>query len=145
MKKKHILRIIILLALSFVLSACGTRVLPASWPGITVAGDTVYVAYSNFVYALELDDGDEVWRFPKEAEGSQAFFAEPVLTKDGQLLIGAYNSLFYSLDAETGDESRNRGRELAYRRSREPVDRQSIGHRWSHLRPQRRPHPLLPG
>jgi len=105
MKKKHILLIILLLALSFVLSACGIRVMPSSWPGITVAGDTVYVAYSNFVYALELDDGDEIWHFPEEAEGSLSFFANPVLTEDDQLLIGAYNSLFFSLDSETGQEN----------------------------------------
>jgi outer membrane protein assembly factor BamB len=105
MKKKHILLIITLLALSFVLSACGIRVMPSSWPGLTVAGDTVYVAYSNFIYALEADDGDEIWRFPEEAEGSLAFFANPVLTGDNQLLVGAYNSHFFSLDPETGQDN----------------------------------------
>jgi outer membrane protein assembly factor BamB len=63
------------------------------------------VAYSNFVYALELDDGDEIWHFPEEAEGSLAFFAKPVLTEDNQLLIGAYNSLFFSLDPQSGQDN----------------------------------------
>jgi outer membrane protein assembly factor BamB len=63
------------------------------------------VAYNNFVYALDLDDGDDIWQFPKEADRSLTFFADPVLTEDGQLLIGTYNNLFYSLDAETGREN----------------------------------------
>ncbi|MGD8457390.1 MAG: PQQ-binding-like beta-propeller repeat protein [Anaerolineales bacterium] len=105
MKNKHILLIISLLVLSVLLSACGTRVLPSSWPGITAVGDTVYVAYNNSVYALELDDGDDIWTFPDEADRSQTFFASPVLTKDGQVLIGTYNNLFYSIDAETGREN----------------------------------------
>jgi len=105
MKNKHILLIVTLLALSILLSACGTRVLPSSWPGITAVGDTVYLAYNNFVYALELDDGDDIWTFPDEADRSQTFFASPVLTEDGQILIGTYNNLFYSIDAETGREN----------------------------------------
>jgi outer membrane protein assembly factor BamB len=105
MKNKHILLIVTLLALALLLSACGIRVMPSSWPGITVAEDTVYVAYNNFVYALELDDGDEIWTFPEEADRSQSFFADPVLTQDGQLLVGAYNNLFFSIDAETGNEN----------------------------------------
>jgi outer membrane protein assembly factor BamB len=107
MKNKHILLIVTLLALSVLLSACGIRVMPSSWPGITVAGDTVYVAYNNFVYALELGNGDYIWEFPEkeELDRAQTFFASPVLTEDGQLLVGTYNHLFYSLDAETGREN----------------------------------------
>lgn len=105
MKNKHILLIVTLLALSVLLSACGIRVLPSSWPGITVAGDKVYVAYNNFVYALALDSGKDIWTFPEEAVRSQAFFAKPTLTDDGQVLVGTYNHLLYSIDAETGREN----------------------------------------
>lgn len=105
MKNKYILLIVTLLALTILLSACGIRVMPSSWPGITVAEDMVYVAYNNLVYALELDDGDDIWAFPEEPDRSQMFFANPVLTEDGQVLIGSYNNLFYSIDVETGREN----------------------------------------
>lgn len=105
MKKNKLLTIIFLLAFGVLLSACGTRVMPSSWPGITVDGDTVYVAYNPHVYALRLDNGREIWRFPNEPDNSLTIFAAPVMTEDGQLLAGGYNHIFYSLDPDTGQEN----------------------------------------
>ena len=105
MKKKITLISLTLLALSITLSACGTRVLPSSWPGILVDGDVVYVAYQTQVYALDLKDGDEIWKFPRKADNGQSFYSAPVLTEDGQLLAGSYGNVFYSLDPENGEEN----------------------------------------
>lgn len=105
MKKKITLISLTLLALSITLSACGIRVLPSSWPGILVDGDVVYVAYKSSVYALDLEDGDEIWKFPGKADNGLSFYSAPALTEEGQLLAGSYSNVFYSLDPETGEEN----------------------------------------
>lgn len=106
MKKYSLLLVFSLLALSFVLSGCGILINPSSWPGITVYEDTVFVAYEGHVYALQVNNGIERWRFPEDADSNISFYAAPVLTEDGQLLVGSYSGSgnngnnLYSLDPD---------------------------------------------
>lgn len=95
---------ILLILLAGLLSGCagGTGV-ATSWPGLTVNDGTAYVAYNTFVYAVDVEAGTEVWRFPDEADNAVQFFAAPAITEDGRVLAGSYNNRLYSLDAETGD------------------------------------------
>lgn len=103
------LTLFILLALgAFFLSACGGRqTLVNTWPGLATDGERAYVSSGSFIYAVDVQTGREVWRYPAEADSKQLFFATPVLTEDGQLLIGSEgsNHAFVSLDAETGKEN----------------------------------------
>jgi hypothetical protein len=39
----------------------------ASWPGITVSGDMIYMAYGPAVYAISPETHLAVWKFPTEA------------------------------------------------------------------------------
>jgi outer membrane protein assembly factor BamB len=79
-----------LLALAaLTLSACGTQVPVNNWPGLAADAERAYVASGSFVYAVNLTNGGEAWRYPAEAEGGYLFYANPVLTPDGQLLIGS--------------------------------------------------------
>lgn len=100
MKNKRFLSIAVLLLASLALSACGSRFGASSWPGITVdpQGETAYLAYNQHVYALNVADGQEQWRFPVEANTRITFYAAPQLTEDGQLLLAGYDKMLYSVD-----------------------------------------------
>jgi len=104
-----------LLSSAIALSGCsGRRFIATSWPGLTVDQNTAYLAYNQHVYAIELDNGRENWRFPTEPDNSLSFYAPPTLTDDGQLLVGGYDNALYSLNPESGevnwtfDEAKNR-------------------------------------
>jgi outer membrane protein assembly factor BamB len=55
---------------------------------------------------VDLKNGSEVWRYPAKVDAGLLYFANPVLTADGQLLIGSAgkNHDFISLDPVTGKE-----------------------------------------
>lgn len=87
------------------LSACsGRRFSATSWPGIAVSDDTAYVAFGQHVYAVNLENGRERWRYPDPADNKISFFSAPVLTEDGQLIIGGYDNVLRSLNPENGRE-----------------------------------------
>ena len=88
------------------LSACGTPPVN-NWPGLSADAEKAYVAGGTFVYAVNLGDGNEAWRYPDEANNKHQFFAAPTLTPDGQLLVGSAGTehVFLSLDPATGKET----------------------------------------
>ncbi|MCW5876783.1 MAG: PQQ-binding-like beta-propeller repeat protein [Anaerolineales bacterium] len=100
MKKLHLL---IFLLLGLLLTACGTPQEAGSWPGITVDENAglAYVAYGQHVYAVQLENGLERWRFPAD-NGAFGSFAAPQLGANGQLLVSGYDHTLYSLDAGSG-------------------------------------------
>lgn len=105
MKNKILLVSLLLIALALLTSGCsGSASTASSWPGVAVNGSTAYVAYNQHVYAVNLENGLERWRFPQEAKNTISFFAPPVLTSDNQLLVGGYDKILYSLDAANGAE-----------------------------------------
>ena len=106
MKNRFTLILFVLLA-ALLLSSCvggsaargGT-----SWPGLAADADNVYIADGTYVYAVALANGKQLWKFPEKSSGS--FFAAPVLTEDGQLLVGSEGNdhVLYSIDPKTGKE-----------------------------------------
>lgn len=108
MKTKSLILIMGLVALGLILSACvGGAGQTTSWPGLTVDldGEVAYVASGTQVYAVNLVNGTEKWRFPAESDNKITFYAPPALTDDGQLIVGGYNSLLYSLNPENGQQN----------------------------------------
>ncbi|MDH3943215.1 MAG: PQQ-binding-like beta-propeller repeat protein [Anaerolineae bacterium] len=111
MKKIRYPTIFSLLALSLFLGGCGTLINPSSWPGLAVEGESVYIAYGSHVYALQLSNGAEQWRFPEEAENSLSFYSAPVLDGDGSLYFGSYSQSasngnnIYKVDQKNGNET----------------------------------------
>lgn len=104
MKKNRLFFVIIfLILLSSLLSACaGGGAAAVSWPGLTVDGETGYLAFNQHIFAINLANGTEIWRFPREADNQISFYAAPALT-DGQLLAGSYtNHTLYSLNPADG-------------------------------------------
>lgn len=107
MKTKRLTLIILLALGALFLSACSGQPLVTTWPGLAADAEYAYVSSGSFIYAVDLQNGREVWRYPEEADSKILFFASPVLTADGQLLIGSAGSEhpFISLDAKTGKEN----------------------------------------
>lgn len=106
MKIKIIILTITLLLLSSILSACaGAAGAANSWPGLTADQETAYLAYQNHVYAIQVENGVEKWRYPNEAERNVTFFADPALSQDGQLIAGGYDNVLYSLNSENGNKN----------------------------------------
>ncbi len=101
------------LALSVLLSACGGRP-SASWPEMSLAGDTLYVAAGSHVYALEASTGKAVegWTFPNPDDKEQSaslFYAAPAVMDDVLFIgsssaTGTSNGRIYAVDANTGAE-----------------------------------------
>lgn len=106
MKNKFLFVILALLALSLALSACADGQMMASgWPGITADEETAYVSFNQHVYAINLTNGMEKWRYPTEPDNKITFYAPPALTDDGQVIVGGYDNILYSLNAQNGEFS----------------------------------------
>ena len=90
---------ILALLAGILLSACsGSSLTPSSWPGLATNGDALFVALSSHVYAVDAK-GNEMWRYPAEADRSKTFYADPAVTSDGQVIVGDYSKNLYSIDS----------------------------------------------
>ena len=98
--------LVLLLASSVLLSACSggaSRIAASSWPGFTVDGETIYVSSGQFVRALKLENGNQMWQYPVEAEKTLTFYAPPVVL-DGMVIAGDYQDTIHGLKANTGSQ-----------------------------------------
>ena len=102
MKKKYLVLLGLLLPLALVLSGCAAGLTASSWPSITTDAKDAYLAGGSYVYAVNLQTGAQTWRFPSSASAANPFYATPVLTSDGQLIVGGFDKKLYSLNAQTG-------------------------------------------
>ncbi len=101
---KRLIAISLIVLASLVLSACATGANAGSWPGLAADKDNAYLANGAFVYAVRLTDGVKVWQYPPDKAGTELFYSNPVLTPDGQLLVGSSGRDYslVSLDSATG-------------------------------------------
>lgn len=78
-----------------------------NWHGLAADAERAYLSNGSLVYAVDLKTGKEVWHYPAEANSKLLFYATPVLTADGQLLIGSAGTThpFVSLNPATGKEN----------------------------------------
>ena len=68
------------------------------WSTPVINDNLVYFgSHDNNVYAVDLDDGSEVWRF--STKGTVA--GRPLLIRD-LLVVGSFDKKLYALDADTG-------------------------------------------
>ena len=102
MKRLTVISLLVLAGL--LLSACSTGTSSNSWPGLAADKDNAYLAYGQFIYAVQISNGVKVWQYPAQA-GNEQFHANPVVTSDGQVLVGSSGRDYgiYSLDAKTGN------------------------------------------
>jgi outer membrane protein assembly factor BamB len=105
MKKFSLISLLVLGA--FVLSACTGQAPVNTWPGLAVDAQHAYLSTGSFIYAIDLQTGKEVWHYPEDGGSKYLYFATPVLTADGQLLIGSQGTetTFVSINPATGKEN----------------------------------------
>ncbi len=105
----------VLLTVIVLLTGCGSSssqamMTGASWPGVTVDDDTIYIAFSAHVYAVDPQTNDAIWVFPTEAQSTGSFFGSPVTfyaapaVRDDLVVVLDYNNTIYGLDRVTGAE-----------------------------------------
>lgn len=106
MKLKNLswLFLILVISTGFISGCTGTTTIATSWPGLFVDQDTAYLAYNQQIYAINVLNGSEIWRYPAEANAKISFYAAPDLTADSQLIVSSYDYVLYSLDAANGME-----------------------------------------
>jgi len=98
MRKKLFLISLILLG-AVLLSACSTA-RSTSWPGLAANGDVAYLADGTLVYAINLKDGKEAWRYSDKNDNKAQFYSTPAITSDGLVIVGSAGGTYtlYSLD-----------------------------------------------
>jgi outer membrane protein assembly factor BamB len=94
--------VLAILIIGLLLSSCVGALTP-SYPGLLVTTDTAYIANAPYVYSINLADGAMIWRQPDKAENAKQYFAAPVLSPDGSLLLtGDYANNLTGRDPKTG-------------------------------------------
>jgi eukaryotic-like serine/threonine-protein kinase len=96
MKLKLIIPIV-LVSLGLFLGACSGGTSYNAEPGIAAVSNTAYVAFGSFVYAVNLDNGTQSWRYPDSAQSGVSFYSAPLLV-DNMAVVGGYNSILYGID-----------------------------------------------
>ncbi len=98
--KRSLIISLLTIIIAGLMSGCSGGTVSSSWPGIMVdkSSETVYLANQNQVYALQASSGSLKWQFPEKKDGGKTFYAPPVLTGDGQLIVSGYDNKLYSLN-----------------------------------------------
>jgi len=105
MNSKKLYLISTLLLLSIFISACSSSVYAStSWHGLTADANFAYLAAGTQVYGVDLNTGIQKWKFPAKPN-AKGFYANPVLTPDGQLLVPSYDHFLYNIDPNNLDPS----------------------------------------
>lgn len=92
MSKKLLLISMVLLGAVFLSACTGGSVRGSSWPGLSADANTAYLADGPIVYAVNLKDGSELWHYPAKANSKEVFYAAPVITSDGLVIVGSAGS-----------------------------------------------------
>ena len=105
MNLKKFLPIISFIAIALFISACGSAYQSTGWHGLANDTDNVFLAAGTQVFSIDISSGSENWRYPEKANAKIAFYTNPVLTSDGQLLVPSYDTNLYSLNPTTGSQN----------------------------------------
>ena len=98
MKRIFLPTILVLTALLLVGCASRGAVAASSWPGLTVVEDTAYLAYNQYVRAIDLSSGRELWSYPSDEDSKATFFAPPALSSEGIVVVGSYDNQVLALE-----------------------------------------------
>jgi outer membrane protein assembly factor BamB len=103
--------VLALLCLMIVLSACGSPQVAQNWPGLTLAGDTIYVisGLPQRVYMLDAETGGQKGTFVPRGEVKGTPYWSPVAVGGGLAYVGfadpqGGNAGLHAFDPETGQE-----------------------------------------
>ena len=102
--KKFLFISLILLAATLLAGCAGGGMAASSWPGLSIDSTKAYIAYGPAVYAVDLSTGQELWRYPREANRSITFYAPPAPSESDLVIAGGYDNKVYALNPGTGRE-----------------------------------------
>jgi len=106
MKTKHMIVIFLAVIAAMLLSGCASGALASnSWPGLATDGEVAYLAEGQYVYAVSLTDGKEIWHYPEKADSKLQFLAQPAVTEDGTVIIGSMGNDFSLVALDTSSIS----------------------------------------
>ena len=94
MSKKFLFLTAALLAVILLSGCTGGTVRGNTWPGLSAASDVAYLADGAFVYAVNLKDGTELWRFPDKRDQKYIFYTTPYVAPNGLVIVGSSGSSF---------------------------------------------------
>lgn len=83
--------ILVLILLTFILAACGGQIANGNWPGITVSGKNVYVAFGPGLITVDAANCSQNWSFPAEFGQSPLYYAAPAVNET-QVIVGDYGT-----------------------------------------------------
>jgi outer membrane protein assembly factor BamB len=91
------------LLIPILLTACsGSRTPSSSWPGLTVKDGVAYLAFNDSIYAVQADDGSEIWHYTPDGELATSFFAPVAVDDQGTLYAGSYDGGVYAVRTADG-------------------------------------------
>jgi eukaryotic-like serine/threonine-protein kinase len=93
--------ILLLGVLAVGLSGCGGTQ-TYSWPGLAVSGETAFLAFNQYIAAINIKDGTQIWKYPEAADSTLMFYSNPWMDSKGNLAAGSYNGSVVFLNAQTG-------------------------------------------
>lgn len=99
--RKKLVFVTLVLLIAVILSGCaGGPVRGTTWAGLAATNDTAYLADGSHVFAVNLSDGKQAWQYPAKADSKQLYFATPVITPDGLVIVGSSgtNHILVALD-----------------------------------------------
>ncbi len=92
MRKKFLFLTAVLLAVILLSGCTGGAVRGNTWPGLSASDNVAYLADGPFVYAVNLENGTELWRYPAQRDNKLLFYTTPYVTPDGLIIVGSSGS-----------------------------------------------------
>jgi hypothetical protein len=92
MSKKFLFLTAAMLAVILLSGCTGGSVRGNTWPGLSATNDVAYLTDGPFVYAVNLKDGTELWRYPGQRSNKLLFYTTPYVTSDGLVIVGSSGS-----------------------------------------------------
>ena len=96
------LKILALLVAVVVLAGCAPLG-PTGYPAVGVQENTAYLANGNGIFAVDVRNGVQVWRFPEKTTNGKVFFQAPTVFND-VVVAGDYAGVLHGLSTQTGVE-----------------------------------------
>lgn len=85
---------------ALIVSACGGRTLGTSWPNMSAADGTLYIADGVAVYAVDGETGTQQWQFPAEADrDATQFYNLPTILPD-LIVVSSFHQTAYALNPQ---------------------------------------------
>jgi outer membrane protein assembly factor BamB len=94
--------ILSILILAVLLTGCTGTAIGTNWPGVGASADAAYLSNTNSVYAVQLNNGTQLWSYPVE-KARIMFYAPPATDGDRQVIVGDYTNTLYSINPKSGN------------------------------------------